>query len=230
MVRAPPSGSDGKRQLSYDVRIWKTRPVKGAKGRTYQVRWTVAGKVRYATFANKGLAGSHEAKLKTAAREGEAFDVAAGLPLSVLGDDQGHERVVSWYEFACAYVDMKWAEVSPNSRRSIADALATATTALVTTKRGAPKPAEMRKALYGWAFNTKRREAGPPPNPAAAITWIERRPSPCRTWATQTLSAGSCTNSPASKTAPLPRLLSWPASVPCCSICSATPWTKSTSR
>src|SRR5258706_14116279 len=137
-------GTDGKRQLSYDVRIWTSRPVKGAKGRRYQVRWTVAGKVRYATFATKALADSHEAKLKTATREGEAFDVATGLPLSMVGEDQ--DREVSWYEFACAYVDMKWAEVSPNARRSIADSLASATRALLATKPGAPKPTRLRKA------------------------------------------------------------------------------------
>jgi integrase len=169
-------GNDGKRQLSYDVRIWKTRPVKGAKGRAYQVRWTVAGKVRYATLATKALADSHEAKIKTAAREGEAFDVSTGLPLSMADDDKG--AAVSWYEFACAYVDMKWAEVSPNSRRSIADSLATASTALLATNRGAPKPAQLRKALYGWAFNTKRREADPPADLATAIMWIERNTVP----------------------------------------------------
>jgi hypothetical protein len=59
-------GGDGKRQLTYDARIWKTRIVNGAKGRRYQVRWIVAGKVRYATFETKALADSHEAKLKTA--------------------------------------------------------------------------------------------------------------------------------------------------------------------
>jgi hypothetical protein len=169
-------GRDGKRQLSYDVRIWKTRPVKGAKGRTYQARWTVAGKVRYATFATKALADSHEAKLKTAAREGEAFDISTGLPLSMADDDQ--DREVSWYEFACVYVDMKWPEVSPNSRRSIADSLATATTALLATKRGAPKPTQLRKALYGWAFNASRREAGPPAGLVTAITWIGRNTVP----------------------------------------------------
>lgn len=173
---AAPATSDRKRQLSYDVRIWKMRPVKGAKGRTYQVRWTVAGKVRYATFATKALADSHEAKLRTAAREGEAFDLATGLPLSMAGEDQGRE--VSWYEFACAYVDMKWAEVSPNSRRSIADSLATATTALLATGRGAPKAAQLRKVLYGWAFNAKRRELGPPASLATTITWIERNTVP----------------------------------------------------
>jgi integrase len=168
--------SDGKRQLSYDVRIWKTRTVRGAKGRRYQVRWTVAGRVRYATLATKALADSHEAKLKTAAREGEAFDVALGLPLSMVREDQ--DREVSWYKFACAYVDMKWPEVSPNSRRSIADSLATATPALLATKRGAPRPAQLRSALYGWAFNAKCREARPPASIASAITWIERNTVP----------------------------------------------------
>jgi integrase len=176
-------GSGGKRQLTYDVRIWKTRIVKGAKGRRYQVRWTVAGKVRYATLGTKALADSQEAKLRTAAREGEPFDVATGLPLSAASDDQDRgqesEHDVTWYEFACAYVDMKWEEMSPNSRRSIADSLATATTALLATKRGAPKPALLRKALYGWAFNTKRREAGPPGAAlGAVIAWIERNTAP----------------------------------------------------
>ena len=146
------------------------------------MRWTVAGKVRYATFGTKALADSHEAKLRTAARQGEAFDAVTGLPLSTSNEDEGHdqepEHDVTWYEFACAYVDMKWDEMSPNSRRSIADSLATATTALLATKRGAPKPAQLRKALYGWAFNTKRREAGPPAGLAPAIAWIERNTVP----------------------------------------------------
>jgi hypothetical protein len=51
-----PQGGGG-RQLTYDVRTWTTRVVNGARGRTYQVRWTVAGKIRYATFKNKALGG-----------------------------------------------------------------------------------------------------------------------------------------------------------------------------
>ena len=70
----PPQGGGGRRQLTYDVRIWKTRIIKGAFGRAYQVRWIVGGKVRYATFGNKALADSHESKIRTASREGEAFD------------------------------------------------------------------------------------------------------------------------------------------------------------
>ena len=88
-------------------------------------------------------------------REGEAFNVATGLPVSMTTQGQEQEeREVSWYEFACSYVDIEWPEVAPNSRRAIADALASATPALLTTRRGAPNPAHLRKALYGWAFNT----------------------------------------------------------------------------
>lgn len=168
----PPPSDDNQRRITYDVRIWTTRPVSGARGRSYQLRWNVAGKVHYATFATKALADSHGAKLKTAAREGEAFDIAAGLPLSMV--NEGQDRQVSWYAFACAYVDMKWQEMSPNSRRAIADALATATPALLATSRGAPKPAELRAALYGWAFNVKARADSPPPRLAATVGWVER--------------------------------------------------------
>ena len=175
---APQPGDRSKRDLTYDVRIWSIRMVSGAKGRTYQARWTVAGKVRYATFATKALAVSHEAKLKTAMREGEAFDVATGLPRSMSGDAKNQEREVSWYEFACSYVDMKWDEMAPNSRRSIADALATATPALLAGGKGAPKPEQLRAALYGWAFNARLRQAGTPARLRAAVTWIERNTVP----------------------------------------------------
>ncbi len=174
-----PADDSARRHLTYDVRIWKTRMVKGAKGTTHQVRWKVAGKVRYTTFPTSALADSYESKLKIAAREGEAFDVESGLPLSLVKEEPKEERpAVSWYEFACSYVDMKWAEVAPNSRRSIADALATATPALLSSDRGAPKPAQLRRALYGWAFNSKLREAAPPAHLTKTIVWVEQNTVP----------------------------------------------------
>ncbi len=172
----PPPEGEGPRRISYDVRIWKTRVVSGSRGRSYQVRWTLAGQVHYSTFATTALASSHEAKLRTAAREGEAFDVATGLPLSLAG--VGHDRQVSWYAFACKYVDMKWEEASPNSRRAIADALATATPALLATDRGSPSAADLRKALYGWAFNAKLRATGLPEHLTATVRWIEHNTMP----------------------------------------------------
>jgi integrase len=173
--RSIDAGKEGRR-VSYDVRLWSIRTVKGAKGRKYQVRWAIDGKMNYATFATKALAEGHEAKLRTASREGEAFDVATGLPISQVAEDQEHQ--LSWYEFACSYVDMKWDEAAPNSRRAIADALATATLALLNSDRRAPQPQELRRALYGWAFNAPLRAAGPPDEMAAAIRWLERNTTP----------------------------------------------------
>jgi integrase len=164
------------RQVSYDVRLWSTRTVKGAKGRKYQVRWAVAGEVHYATFATKALSDGHEAKLRTASKEGEAFDVATGLPVSQLAEHR--DRQVSWYEFACGYVDMKWDEAAPNSRRAIADALATATQALLVADRRAPPADLLRRALYAWAFNAPRRAAGPPGGLEPTIKWLEHNTAP----------------------------------------------------
>jgi hypothetical protein len=61
-----PAADKDERRVSYDVRLWSTRT---AKGRKYQVRWTVAGQVRYATFATKALADGHGAKLRTPPRK-----------------------------------------------------------------------------------------------------------------------------------------------------------------
>ncbi len=51
--------------------------------------------------------------------------------------------------------------MAPNSRRPVAGALATATAALLANTKGAPKPKQLRAALYGWASNAKLRQADP---------------------------------------------------------------------
>ena len=66
-----------------------------------------------------------------------------------------------WFDFACKYVDMKWPRAAGKSRAGKADALASVTPALLKTTQGAPDSRTLRRALTGWAFNTKtprRRE------------------------------------------------------------------------
>jgi len=76
-------------------------------------------------------------------------------------------------------VDSKWKQIAPGSRQSIADGLATATAALLATELGRPAPPVLRAALYGWAYNTARREAGEPPaRLAEAAAWLERNTVP----------------------------------------------------
>ena len=85
MVRVVPGGVTGdsgdELQESFDVHLRKIRSYKGRRGRTYTVRWTVAGVTHPETFKTLALAESRLAELRTYARNGVAFDVATGLPV-----------------------------------------------------------------------------------------------------------------------------------------------------
>lgn len=160
---------------TYNVRIWDVREHKGKDRKTrkphstYQVRWVVAGRQFGKTFQTKALAESFRSKLVVAQREGTAFDEASGLPEPMARKLNSR----TWYEHAVAFVDMKWPRAAGKHRRSIAEALATVTPALMSTDRGAPAEREIRRALYSWAFNKARRDAGPPPDDLApVIRWV----------------------------------------------------------
>lgn len=160
---------------TYDVKIWSIQEHKGKDRKTgkprstYRLRWVVAGHVFGDRFQTKGMAESFQAKLVTAQREGVAFDEPTGLP-----EPMARElNTRSWYEQAVAFVDMKWPRASAKHRKSIAEALANVTSALLSTSRGAPAEADIRRALYSWSFNKTRREAGPPPDDlAASVRWL----------------------------------------------------------
>lgn len=160
-----------RRETTTDVRVWGIETYKGKRGATYYVRWGVAGKPHKTPRKTRALADAFRAELLTAARKGEPFDLACGLPVSLLPKEAG----ISWYEHACAFVDASWSRSAPRTRQSRADALATVTPALLTDSRGRPDPAVLREVLYGWAFIRTRREAGPPPEHlATAVDWVNR--------------------------------------------------------
>ena len=77
-------------------------------------------------------------------------------------------RSASWYDHACAYVDMKWPHAAGKSRQGIAESLATVTPALFVDARSRPSAAAVRQLLYGWSFNARARAAGPPEDRLAA--------------------------------------------------------------
>jgi integrase len=163
------------RTTTTDVRVWAIGARKGRRGVSYDVRWGVAGKQRRASRKTRALADSFRAELLSAARRGEPFDVASGLPVSLLPQDTG----CSWYEHACDFVDVRWPRSAPRSRQSRADALATVTPALMRPGPGRPTPADLRRALYGWAFIRTAREGGPPPaDLAATVDWLVRESLP----------------------------------------------------
>jgi integrase len=159
------------RETSTDVRIWSIETYKGKRGATYYVRWSVAGCRHKTPRKTRALADSFRAQLLTASRKGEPFEVNSGLPVSMIPKAAG----VSWYEHACAFADATWPRSAPRTRQSRADALATATTALLRSEPGRPEAEQIRDALYGWAFIRTRRESGlPPEHLADAVKWLER--------------------------------------------------------
>lgn len=162
---------------TYDVRIWKIRPVKGKRGTTYAVRWTVAGKLKSKSYATAAQADAFRAELVTAARRGEAFSLTSFLPVS-----KRAEVAMTWYEFATAFVDAKWAKTSAANRKNIAKALTAATMALQRTAPPASfRPVDVRTALREFAFNPTRRESAGP-EVRTILRWVERNSFTMAVW------------------------------------------------
>jgi hypothetical protein len=95
--------------------------------------------------------------------------VDTGEPVSWQRDEPG----MTWYEFACAYVDMKWKTASAKYRRAIAQALTAATPSMLAAGSSGPAGPELRSALVNWGFNTKQR-AMAPENVADMLAWLLR--------------------------------------------------------
>jgi integrase len=157
--------------MSLDVRFWAIR-ARRDRPKPYQVRWRVGKAAPHSrSFEHRALADSWRSQLIQAARRGEAFDETTGLPESELRQ----RNVVSFYDLACRFVDLKWARSAAKTRTSMADALATVTPVLVASTRGMPEAEALRSTLYGWSFHKSRREevelVG---EELAAAEWIER--------------------------------------------------------
>jgi integrase len=161
---------------TFDVRVWTVGTYKGVRGNTYYVRWSVAGERFKQYFKTRALADSFRADLVKAARTGEAFNTADGRPVSAARV----EHVVPWFRFACDYVDMKWSTAAANYRRSIAEALAGVTLAMVSdsaTRR--PAGDLLRRAMLGWAFNSRQRQTTDVPSDIAkALAWLDMSSMP----------------------------------------------------
>jgi hypothetical protein len=138
---------------TYDARVYRTEVYKGAEVTTYKVRWKVGGRLWKEGFRTAAQADSFRSALLTAARKGEAFSMTTGRPAAW----ERRKLSTTWYEFACAYVDMKWKQASAKYRKDIARALTAATPAMVAETRGRPDDANIRRALVRWGFNTKQR-------------------------------------------------------------------------
>jgi integrase len=158
---------------SFDVRVFAIRRRPGRKA--FEVRWRVAGRDRSRSFMTRALADSYRAELVCAARKGLAFAAGTGEPEAWAAP--GPEPV-TWYRHAVAYAQMKWPHLAPHSRASLADALATVTPLLARDTGRRPPAQLLRAALYGHAFNARRRSGAAGPDTASALAWVERASLP----------------------------------------------------
>jgi hypothetical protein len=101
---------------SHDVRFWETRQNKTAKGASYTVRWTVAGREKSRTLAGKAGAERYKSRLIQAADKGEAFDIESGLPESLALEVSR----VTWLEHASDFMDVRWPKRAAKGRITLA--------------------------------------------------------------------------------------------------------------
>ncbi|MFG1748594.1 tyrosine-type recombinase/integrase [Streptosporangium sandarakinum] len=157
------------KDITYDVRVYKTEVYKGKKVTTYYVRWNTDGKAWKEPYRNAAQADVFRSELVTAARRGEAFSLTTGRPASW----KRQETLLSWYGFTLAFVDAKWPHASPNHRRGIAEALVDATEALLATETGVPSR-EARRTALRWAYSTRIRDnEKPPADLEKVLRWLD---------------------------------------------------------
>ncbi|MGW0195921.1 tyrosine-type recombinase/integrase [Nonomuraea sp. NPDC003201] len=162
------------KDITYDVRVYKTEIYKGKTTTTYYVRWKVGGKAWRKPFRNAAQADTYRGELQAAARRGEAFSRAIGEPVSW---GRTHQAEMSWYDFVCKFVDMKWKAAAPKYRQDIARALTAATPAMYNTTRGKPEDRELRTAMHRWTCNSKQRKEAPE-DAGTALRWLAHNTKP----------------------------------------------------
>lgn len=163
----------GTRGTTRDVRRpWKIGKA-NSKTKPYMVRWVVAGDVAARTFATHALADGFRSDLIQAMNRGEAFDIATGLPKSMLPT----RTAGTWLEFCTKYVAARWDGAAAKTRDSITDSLATVTVAMVESGHGRLGSRELRKAFL-WAVLPANEHAHPPADLEEALRWLRERSLP----------------------------------------------------
>jgi integrase len=76
------------------------------------------------------------------------------------------------------YMDARWERTPGNTRRTLAEALATITVAFVDKGAVYHEPRVLRRAAYSWAFNKNAWEREPCEEWQAALAWLERKSLP----------------------------------------------------
>lgn len=127
-----------------DVRVWdiQDRTARATASRPWVVRWKVDGAERSRAFRTKSEADHLRARLLVAARDGDEFDRATGLPAS--WQPKAAER--SLHDWVREWLAEQWPEWQPRTRRSAIEALSRFVPAVRPSAAPQP-PAELRTYL-----------------------------------------------------------------------------------
>ena len=154
---------------STDVKLWGVRRNKSSSTPSFEARWVVAGREKSRTRRTRALAESFLSELRQAARRGESFDVATGLPESMLRAATS----TTWYAFVLGYVDKRWPGLAAHTRKSMLEALGTVTAALVHDRPYRPEFADLYRALVRYGLAPGSRIEARPLAAAQVLRWLE---------------------------------------------------------
>ncbi|MGV9387403.1 tyrosine-type recombinase/integrase [Nonomuraea sp. NPDC003707] len=160
---------------TYDVKFSQIQQRSNRGIPVYVARWRVAGKERSKSFRTKGLASAFMSDLRQAAKAGQEFDVATGLPVSMLEPESSGP---SFLEFAQAYVLRRWSMSAARTRETDAYALLSLIPALVADAPRRPSAGELREVLRVHALLPDKRRANLTSAQTAVLSWLERASLP----------------------------------------------------
>src|SRR4051794_19893109 len=158
---------------TYRVAVWNV--VKHTSRRRYGVRWKTENREHSEWYATKALAESFRSDLLRAQRAGEAFEIASGLPASLIR----RRNARTLLEVATAYVDWLWSSgAPPNTRRGVVASLAATVPLFVRQLDHAPDAGKLQRLLSTRALPPPCRKEPLTAEDSAALSWLSRASRP----------------------------------------------------
>lgn len=117
--------------------------------RRWVVRWRIDGRDRMRKYASRAQAERLRSELLVAASAGQSFDLATGLPAAWVEED------VSFLDWACQWLELKWPQWAGNSRRAAVEVMVALTPHMIRPDAAQPPLTvrELRAWLYAEALD-----------------------------------------------------------------------------
>ncbi|GAT70271.1 integrase [Planomonospora sphaerica] len=165
--------------ISYDVKFWDIRRNASSKTPSYEVRWKVGGKQKSKSFRTKALGENFLSALRQAAKRGEAFDIATGLPESMVEAEK--DVGPSFLDFARSFMASRWLHSAARTRETDTYALLSLIPILVKDLPGKPADDELRAVLRNHALLPEGRRGDLAADRVPLLRWIEAASLPLAT-------------------------------------------------